>query len=80
MAVTTSTPLQIRAVPTDVLETLKKRAAAAHLSLSAYVLRILEEEARTPTLEEVLLGEPRVRADVTTEEIVELIRADRESH
>jgi hypothetical protein len=76
----TKTPLQIRAVPRDVLETLKQRAAAERLSLSAYVLRILEAEARTPTLAEVLLGPDRETTDVTTEEIVELIRADRESH
>jgi hypothetical protein len=77
---TTYTRLRIPAVPSDVLETLKRRAAAEKLSLSAYVVRILENEARTPTLAEVLLDPERPRADVTTEEIVELIRADRESH
>jgi hypothetical protein len=77
---TTSTRLRIPAVPSDVLETLKRRASAEKLSLSAYVVRILENESRTPTLAEVLLDPERPRADVTTEEIVELIRADRESH
>jgi hypothetical protein len=77
--VTTAIPLQIRAVPADVIETLKRRAAAENLSLSAYVLRILEIEARSPTLAEVLLDPERPRADVTTEEIVELIREGRES-
>src|SRR5258708_7070742 len=74
MVTTTTTPLQIRAVPSDVLDTLKKRAAAEHLSLSAYVLRILETEARMPTLAEVLLDPARPRANVTTEEIVEMLR------
>jgi plasmid stability protein len=77
--VTTGTPLQIRAVPSDVIETLKRRAAAENRSLSAYVLRILEIEARSPTLAEVLLDPERPRADITTEEIVELIREGRES-
>jgi hypothetical protein len=77
--VTTATPLQIRAVPSDVIETLKRRAAAENLSLSAYVLRILEIEARSPTLAEVLLDPERPRADITTDEIVELIHEGRES-
>ena len=80
MVTVATTPLQIRAVPNDVVETLKRRAAAENLSLSAYVLRILETEARMPTLEEVLLDPARPRADITTEEIVEMIREDRESH
>jgi antitoxin FitA len=74
-----SRPLQIREVPDDVLAALKARAEAEHLSLAAYALRILEREARTLTVAEVLSA-PGSRAKVTNDEIVALIRADRESH
>ncbi|HEV7677075.1 MAG TPA: antitoxin [Candidatus Dormibacteraeota bacterium] len=72
-------PLQIREVPEDVLVALKKRAEAEHLSLAAYALRILEREARMPTVAEVLSG-PGPRARVTNDEIVALARTDRSSH
>jgi plasmid stability protein len=74
-----SRPLQIREVPEDVLAALKERAAAEHLSLAAYALRILERDARTPRVADVLSG-PGSRAKVTNDEIIALVRADRESH
>lgn len=46
--------IQIRNVPDDVHRTLKMRAAAAGLSLSDYLLREIERDAKQPTLEEVL--------------------------
>jgi plasmid stability protein len=75
-----SRSLRIAGLSEDVIATLRLRAEARGLSLSAYARELLIREARTPTLEEVLLGEPRIRADVTTEEIVRMIREDRESH
>jgi plasmid stability protein len=74
-----SRPLQIREVPDDVLDALKERAEAEHVSLAAYALRILEREAHMPTVAEVL-GSSGVRANVTKKEIVSLVREDRESH
>jgi plasmid stability protein len=74
-----SRPLQIRAVPDDVLAALKARAQAEHLSLAALALRILEREARMPTVAEVL-RRPGSRARASTEDIVRLVREDRESH
>jgi len=46
--------IQIRNVPDEVHRTLKMRAAAAGLSLSDYLLREIERDARQPTLEETL--------------------------
>ena len=46
--------IQIRHVPDEVHRTLKMRAAAAGLSLSDYLLREIERDARQPTLEETL--------------------------
>lgn len=74
-----SRPLQIREVPDDVLAALKERAEAEHLSLAAYALRILEREAHTPTVADVLRG-PGSRAKVTRDEIVALVREDRTAH
>jgi plasmid stability protein len=74
-----SRPLQIREVPDDVLDALKERAEAEHVSLAAYALRILEREAHMPTVAEVLRSSG-VRANVTKKEIVSLVREDRESH
>jgi hypothetical protein len=74
-----SRPLQIREVPEDVLAALKQKAEAEHLSLAAYALRVLEREARMPTIADVLSG-PGSRAKVSNDEIVALVRADRTSH
>lgn len=46
-------PLQIRDVPEPVHEALRAKARRAGLSLSAYALRVLERDARQPSLEEV---------------------------
>jgi plasmid stability protein len=48
------TSVQIKDVPGDVHTTLRRRAAAAGQSLQEYLLGRLTEEARTPTVDEVL--------------------------
>ena len=48
------TSVQIKDVPRDVHATLRRRAAAAGQSLQEYLLGRLTEEARTPTVDEVL--------------------------
>jgi len=71
--------IQVKDVPPDVHETLRRRAAAAGQSLQAYLLAKLIEEARTPTLEEVLDRAGRGaggQADFKT--AVDAIRADRD--
>lgn len=46
--------IQVKDVPDDVHATLRSRAAAAGMSLQEYLLGRLVDEARTPTLDEVL--------------------------
>lgn len=46
--------VQIKDVPPEVHATLRQRAAAAGQSLQEYLLERLTDEARTPTLDEVL--------------------------
>lgn len=46
--------IQVKGVPDDVHAVLRRRAAAAGMSLQDYLLARLTEEARTATLEEVL--------------------------
>lgn len=54
-----ATLVQIRDVPDEVHRTLKSRAAAAGMSMSEYLRRILERDASRPTPEELTA---RIRA------------------
>ena len=45
--------IQVKEVPKDVHAALRRRAAAAGMSLQEYLLGRLTEEARRPTLDEV---------------------------
>ncbi|MGY1703510.1 FitA-like ribbon-helix-helix domain-containing protein [Geodermatophilus sp. SYSU D00697] len=69
--------LQVRHVPDDVHAELTRRAAAAGLSLSEYVLRELERVAARPTVEEVLARSASRRLDLSVSELVATIHADR---
>jgi plasmid stability protein len=72
--------IQIKNVPDDVHRELRRRASAAGQSLQEYLLDLLEEQARRPTLDEVLdRVEQRTGGDVTASFVVEAIRADRDS-
>ena len=61
--------IQVRDVPRDLHERLRRRAEAEHVSLSAYVLRLLERDAARPSIGEwlTMLGrrEPVRGVDVT---------------
>ncbi len=46
--------IQVKDVPDDVHATLRRRAAAAGMSLQEYLLGRLVEDAHQPTLDEVL--------------------------
>jgi hypothetical protein len=46
--------IQVKDVPDEVHATLRRRAAAAGMSLQEYLLDRLEADASTPTLDEVL--------------------------
>ncbi|KHK97172.1 hypothetical protein LK09_12990 [Microbacterium mangrovi] len=71
--------LQIRDVPPDVHRTLKARAAASGRSLSEYALTVLQQDARTPTLDE-LLERVRLRGAVDLgSQATDILRAERDA-
>jgi antitoxin FitA len=69
--------LQVRNVPDDVHAELRRRARAAGVSLSEYVLRELERVAARLPIEEVLARSASRRLDISMADVVETIRADR---
>lgn len=71
--------IQVKDVPDEVHGALRRRAAAAGMSLQEYLLARLTEEASTPTLDEVLEragGRAGGRAPLATAK--EAVRADRD--
>ena len=72
--------IQIKNVPPDVHRTLRRRAAEAGMSLQEYLLAELTDQARRPTLEEVLEEAGRQTGGrLSFEEAVRFIREDRDS-
>jgi antitoxin FitA len=72
--------VQIKNVPPDVHRVLRRRAAEAGMSLQEYLLAELTEQARQPTLDEVLeRAGGRSGGSVPLDFAVETIRADRDS-
>jgi plasmid stability protein len=71
--------IQIRNVPDDVHRTLKMRAAAEGMSLSAYLLREIERSARQPTLEEVFARIKRAGPVNLPEDSATIIRRIRDA-
>ena len=77
--------IQVRHVPDEVHEKLCQRASQAGQSLQQYMLEAVCREAELASMEE-LLARKRVEAlaygelDLDPAKIVELIRADRDSH
>jgi plasmid stability protein len=69
--------LQVRNVPDDVHAELRRRARAAGVSLSDYVLRELERVAARPPIEEVLARSASRRLVIPMSDVVEAIRAER---
>jgi plasmid stability protein len=70
--------LQVRDVPEEVIATLRDRAEASGVSLSAYVRRILAAEAEAEPMEEVIARiQSREPVEVTGEEILAAIREGR---
>lgn len=80
MALLLSMPsIQVKDVPEDVHAVLRRRAGAAGQSLQEYLLARLVEEARTPTLDEVLSRiDHRTGGRVTLKDAVRAVRADRD--
>jgi plasmid stability protein len=69
------TILQVRDIPESVVAKLRARAAEEGISLSAYVRRLLTNDARQETISEVIERiSSRAPVGVTDEEIVSTIR------
>jgi antitoxin FitA len=69
--------LQIRDVPAEVRDVLKRRAKTEGLSLNAYLVRLLTTEASHPTMAEVL-DRVAARSERATASSVEALREARE--
>ena len=73
--------IQVKDVPEDVHAVLRRRAAVAGQSLQEYLLAQLIEEARTPTLDEVIeRAGARAGGQAGFKSAVKAIRAERDSH
>jgi plasmid stability protein len=69
------TILQVRDIPESVVAKLRARAAEEGISLSAYVRRLLTNDARQETISEVIERiSNRAPVEVSDEEIVSAIR------
>lgn len=72
--------VQIKNVPQDVHRTLRRRAAEAGQSLQEYLLAGLVEQARQPTLDEVLQrAAERAGGSVPLFDAARALRADRDA-
>jgi antitoxin FitA len=73
-----SRSVQIRDVPDDVHRTLRARAAAAGLSLSAYLLAELTRVAERPPVADVLARAAARHGGARIDDIVAAVRAGRD--
>jgi antitoxin FitA len=73
-----SRTVQIRDVPDEVHRTLRARAAAAGLSLSAYLLAELLRVAERPPVADVLARAGARHGGASTDEIVAAVRSGRD--
>jgi plasmid stability protein len=73
--------VQIKNVPPDVHETLRRRAAQAGQSLQAYLLAELEEQASKPTIKELFdrINKERSGGRVSPAYAAKVVREDRDS-
>jgi len=70
--------VQIRNMPEDVHRILKVRAAAAGMSLSAYLLAEVRKSAERPTNEELMERLARLTPVKTRKSAAEMIREERD--
>ena len=72
--------IQVKDVPDGVHATLRRRAAAAGMSLQEYLLARLVEETSTPTLDEVLdRAGGRAGGRASVKAAVKAVRAERDA-
>jgi antitoxin FitA len=74
-----NTHIQIRNVPDSLHRKLKVRAAEKNMTLTDYVKQVLEREIQKPTLAEMAERLRKLPAVSTSEEIVAMIREDRDT-
>jgi plasmid stability protein len=73
-----TTPLQIRNMPDEALNSLRERAAKRQLSLAAYAREVLVREAARATMEETLAGPRAITGrPLTARQLKQLMRAGR---
>jgi hypothetical protein len=76
-----STEIQIRGVPADVKQKLKRRALAEGVSLSQYILRLVARDLALPTEREFrdrLRSRKPVDLQESAVEVLEAVRTERE--
>jgi hypothetical protein len=72
--------IQVKDVPDEVHATLRRRAAAAGMSLQEYLLGRLVEDASTPTLDDVLdRAGGRAGGRASLRAAVKAVRAERDA-
>lgn len=72
--------LQVRNLPDDVHEALRRKAADAGMSLSEYAARQLRRAAMEPSLEEVFARAERRGGRYSFDHLNDIIRTDRDAH
>jgi len=70
--------LQVRNVPDELHSELRRRASAAGMSLSDYVLRELRRVGERSPAAEVLARAASVRIPLTMDEVTTAVREDRD--
>lgn len=70
--------LQVRNVPDDVHEQLRRRASEAGMTLSTYVLRQLEEVVGRPSRADVFAAAASSGMSVSLTRAAEIVRAERD--
>ena len=78
-AVPMAVHLQIRDLPDEFYQTLRRRATMRGLSLRQYVLEVLQEHCRLPTLDEWLDGLNRLTPVSLPHPAAEAVREAREA-
>ena len=75
-----NTHIQIRNVPLAVHRKLKRRAASVEMTITDYVKKLIVRDLEKPTLAELAARVAKAPPVFTADEIVAIIRQDRESH
>lgn len=72
--------IQVKNVPAEVHEALQRQARGQRRSLQEFLLLELERIADRTTLDEILDRAQGRKTNVSNEEVVRIIREDRDSH